>query len=145
MHMETDHYPMGPDQYPICERGLHLPGWIPLPQFMCAPDDQNLLSELRLHRARSAVMLKCGGGGSNLGHDTEVLQVTGPRHCVLGAGFGEYQTCVTSLATSVDSPFFVYEMSLLASGHVEFGMRLRDAAALSGDCEQGGDGLPCSP
>ena len=44
---------------------------------------------------------------------------------------------LSEVLASVDSPFLVYEMSLLASGHVEFGMRLRDAAAGAGDCHEG--------
>jgi hypothetical protein len=44
---------------------------------------------------------------------------------------------LSEVLASVDSPFLVYEMSLLASGHVEFGMRLRDAAVAAGDCDEG--------
>ncbi len=44
---------------------------------------------------------------------------------------------LSEVLASVDIPFLVYEMSLLASGHVEFGMRLRDAAAGAGDCHEG--------
>jgi hypothetical protein len=44
---------------------------------------------------------------------------------------------LSEVLASVDSPFLVYEMSLLASGHIEFGMRLRDAAVAAGDCDEG--------
>ena len=44
---------------------------------------------------------------------------------------------LSEVLASVDSPFLVYEMSLLASGHVEFGTRLRDAAVGAGDCDEG--------